>query len=176
MSPARDARPPDAGIRLTNRGPSPGAAFALNEEMKRISLRSARNRERILVVEDDDVSRETMTDVLSHAGYDVVAAADGYEALSIAARGPPDLMLSDLQMPGIDGVELTRRLHTFARGVPVVLTTGMSDTRDVVTAARSYGAVACLAKPMNVDELLWTIDCALASRPSAAARLSAPRR
>jgi CheY-like chemotaxis protein len=144
--------------------------------MKRISLRNPKNRERILVVEDDQVSRETMTDVLAHAGYDVVAAADGYEALSIAAHGSPDLVLSDLQMPGIDGVELTKRLHAFAGGVPVVLTTGLPDTQDVITAAQSYGAVACLPKPMNVDDLLWTIDRALAARPSAAARLAASQR
>ncbi|HEX4406305.1 MAG TPA: response regulator [Polyangia bacterium] len=141
--------------------------------MKRISLRNPRNRERILVVEDDEVARETMTEVLAHAGYDVVAAADGYEALSIAAHGSPDLVLSDLQMPGIDGVELTKRLHAFAGGIPVVLTTGITDTQDVITAAQSYGAVACLPKPMNVDELLWTIDRTLAARPRAAARISA---
>ena len=122
------------------------------------------------------MSRETMTDVLSHAGYEVVAAADAYEALSIAAHGSPDLVLSDLQMPGMDGVELTKRLHAFAGGVPVVLTTGLTDTQDVVTAAQSYGAVACLPKPMNVDDLLWTIDRALAARPSAVARLSASQR
>jgi CheY-like chemotaxis protein len=144
--------------------------------MKRISLRNPRTRDRILVVEDDEVSRETMTDVLSQAGYDVVAAADGYEALSIAAHGFPDLVLSDLQMPGMDGVELAKRLHVFAGGIPVVLTTGLPDTKDVITAAQSYGAVACLPKPMNLDELLWTIDRALASRPRAAAHLSAPPR
>ncbi len=138
--------------------------------MKRISLRNPKNRERILVVEDDQMSRETMTDVLSHAGYDVVAAADGYEALSIAAHGSPDLVLSDLQMPGIDGVELTKRLHAFAGGVPVVLTTGLKETQDVITAAQSYGAVACLPKPMNVDDLLWTIDRALAARSCASVR------
>jgi two-component system, NtrC family, response regulator HydG len=133
--------------------------------MRRVSLRNPRRRERVLIVEDDDISRHTMADVLSDAGYDVIEAADGYEALSIAARGAPDLVLSDLQMPGIDGLELTRRLHVFARALPVILTTGLRDTRDVVTAAETYGAVACLEKPMNVDELLWTIDRALASAP-----------
>ena len=132
--------------------------------MNRISLRSPRRRERVLVVEDDEPSRQTMAAVLSEAGYEVVEAADGYEALSITARGAPDLVLADLQMPGIDGVELTRRLHTFARAVPVILTTGVRDTRDVVTAAQAYGAVACLEKPMNLDELLWTIDRTLACR------------
>ena len=88
-------------------------------------------------------------------------AADGYEALSIAARQSPDLVVSDLSMPGIDGIELTRRLHVFQSNVPVVLTTGIEETQDVVTAAQVYGAVACLKKPMKLDELIWTIDRAL---------------
>jgi CheY-like chemotaxis protein len=120
-----------------------------------------KKRERILVVDDDEPSRQVMADTLAEAGYTVEEACDGYEALSIAARRSPDLVVSDLSMPGIDGIELTRRLHVFARGVPVVLTTGVEETRDVVTAAQAYGAVACLKKPMSLDELIWTIDRAL---------------
>jgi CheY-like chemotaxis protein len=142
--------------------------------MQRISLRNPKRRERVLVVEDDEVSRQTMADVLAEAGFDVIEAADAYEALSIAAHGAPDLMLSDLEMPGMDGVELTRRLHAFARAVPVVLTTGLRDTRDLVTAAQAYGAVACLEKPMNVDELLWTIDRALACERTGGRAQAAP--
>ena len=121
----------------------------------------AKKRERILVVDDDEPSRHVMADTLADAGYTVEVAADGYEALDIAARRSPDLVLSDLAMPGIDGIELARRLHAFARSVPVVLTTGVEETRDVVTAANAYGAVACLKKPMSLDELIWTIDRAL---------------
>jgi CheY-like chemotaxis protein len=120
-----------------------------------------KKRERILVVDDDEPSRNVMADTLTDAGYTVDQAADGYEALSIAAKFSPDLVVSDLAMPGIDGIELTRRLHVFAQDVPVVLTTGLDETRDVVTAANAYGAVACLKKPMSLDELIWTIDRAL---------------
>jgi CheY-like chemotaxis protein len=120
-----------------------------------------KKRERILVVDDDEPSRHVMADSLTDAGYTVEQAADGYEALSIAAKRSPDLVVSDLAMPGIDGIELARRLHVFARNVPVVLTTGLEETRDVVTAANAYGAVACLKKPMSLDELIWTIDRAL---------------
>jgi CheY-like chemotaxis protein len=120
-----------------------------------------KKRERILVVDDDQPSRDVMADTLSDHGYTVDVAADGYEALTIAARQSPDLVVSDLSMPGIDGIELTRRLHVFARDVPVVLTTGVEETHDVVTAANAYGAVACLKKPMSLDDLIWTIDRAL---------------
>jgi CheY-like chemotaxis protein len=124
-------------------------------------LKLVKKRERILVVDDDEPSRNVMADTLADAGYTVEMAADGYEALDIAARRSPDLVVSDLAMPGIDGIELARRLHVFAAGVPVVLTTGLEETRDVVTAANAYGAVACLKKPMSLDELIWTIDRAL---------------
>ncbi|HEV3032362.1 MAG TPA: response regulator [Polyangia bacterium] len=131
-------------------------------------LKMVKKRERILVVDDDEPSREIMAETLAEAGYTVEEAADGYEALWIAARRSPDLIVSDLSMPGIDGIELARRLHVFAQAVPVVLTTGIEETRDVVTAAREYGAVACLKKPMTVDELLWTIDRALVCAGTAA--------
>jgi CheY-like chemotaxis protein len=128
-------------------------------------LKIVKKRQRILIVEDDEPSRAIIAEALADAGYTVEEAADGYEALSIAAHRRPDLVLSDLSMPGIDGVELTRRLHVFARALPVVLTTGVAETRDIVTAASDYGAVACLVKPMSLDELLWTIDRALACTP-----------
>jgi CheY-like chemotaxis protein len=128
-----------------------------------------KKRERILVVDDDEPSRHVVADSLADAGFTVDEAADGYEALSIAARISPDLVVSDLSMPGIDGIEFARRLHCFAQDVPVVLTTGIDETRDVVTAAQAYGAVACLKKPMSLDELIWTIDRALVlSEPAAA--------
>jgi CheY-like chemotaxis protein len=121
-----------------------------------------KKRERVLIAEDDAASRELMVDVLRDAGYTVDAAADGYEALWMAAQRMPDVLLTDLGMPGMDGIELARRLHVFARSVPVILTTGLEETRDVVTAAAAYGAVACLKKPMSLDEVLWTIDRAIA--------------
>jgi CheY-like chemotaxis protein len=79
---------------------------------------------------------------------------------------PPDLLLSDLRLPSISGVELTRRIHTFAPDLPVVLTTCLEETYDICTSAPGYGAVACLRKPMNMAGLLWTIDRALTQRPA----------
>lgn len=105
-----------------------------------------------------------MADALVEAGYAVDEAGDAYEALFLAARSTPDLVLSDLNMPGLDGVQLVQRLHAFAGAVPVILTTGLEETHDILTTAQDYGAVACLKKPMSLDELLWVIDRALATR------------
>jgi DNA-binding NtrC family response regulator len=77
-------------------------------------------------------------------------------------RALPDLVLTDLRMPGMHGVDLAQRIRQES-DVPVVLTTG-NETFDLCTSSEAYGAVACLMKPINLDELLWTIDCALACR------------
>jgi CheY-like chemotaxis protein len=121
-----------------------------------------KRREQILVVEDDVSSCELIGEVLHDAGYSIDLAHSGPEAMDAASRRRPDVVLSDLQMPGFDGLELTRRLHEADPELPIVLTTGLQDTKDVVTAAEAYGAVACLRKPMNLDELLWVLDRALA--------------
>jgi CheY-like chemotaxis protein len=128
-----------------------------------------RRREQILVVEDDVDSCEVIGSVLHEAGYSIDLARDGYEALEMAARRRPDVVLSDVQMPRIDGIELARRIHDADPNLPVVLTTGADNTKDLVTSAERYGAVACLKKPMNLDDLLWAIDSALALARSAAA-------
>ena len=121
-----------------------------------------RRREQILVVEDDVDSCELVGMVLRQAGYSVDLARDGYEAMAMAARRRPDVVVSDLQMPNLDGLGLARRLHAVDPQLPIILTTGLAETRDVMTSAEGYGAVACLKKPMNLDELLWVIEQSLA--------------
>jgi CheY-like chemotaxis protein len=117
-------------------------------------------RDRILIVDDDQDARELIGQVLAEAGYLVEVAGDGFEAIAKLPRALPDLVLTDMRLPGMDGVDLAQRIRSQS-DVPVVLTTG-ADTFDLCTKAEAYGAVACLTKPINLDELLWTIDCALA--------------
>ena len=120
-------------------------------------------REQVLIVEDDAPSCELMGMVLHEEGYSVDLAHDGYEALELAARRKPDVVVSDIHMPRLNGIEMTRRMHRDDPELPVVLTTGAHETRDLITAPERYGAVACLQKPMKVDELLWAIDRSLAT-------------
>ena len=122
-----------------------------------------KERDRILVVDDDRDACELFATVLRQAGYLAEAVGDGFEALARVKASRPDLVLTDLQMPGMNGIELIRNLHAIDRDLPVVLTTG-TETHDLCTSAQAYGAVACLPKPVNLDELLWAIDCALACR------------
>jgi len=125
-----------------------------------------KRRDRILVVEDDADARELMQAVLTQAGYSVDVAEDGFVALDKIAQLGPDLMLTDMRMPGMHGVDLIHRVKQIRADVPAVLTTGV-DHLDLETAAEGYGAVACLIKPINLEDLLWTIECALACRVGA---------
>jgi DNA-binding NtrC family response regulator len=121
-----------------------------------------KRRDQVLVVEDDADSCELVAMVLREAGYSVDLARDGVEALQVASRRRPDVIVSDLQMPKLNGLELARRVHAVDPDLPIILNTGLAETRNVITAAEGYGAVTCLEKPMSLDELLWTIERSLA--------------
>ena len=125
------------------------------------------NRTRVLVVDDDADTRELITLVLSQAGYDVDEAEDGFAALTKVSHVRPDAVVTDLRMPGMSGVDLLQRIRRIHGDVPVIIATGL-ETWDLCTAAESYGAVSCMIKPLDLDELVWTIEMALACRQSAA--------
>ena len=118
---------------------------------------------RVLVVDDDADARELIGLVLQQAGYDVDDAPDGFAALTKVAHSRPDLVVTDLHMPGMHGIDLLHRIRRIHGDVPVILATGL-ETYDLCTAAESYGAVTCMVKPINLEELIWTIEMALAVR------------
>src|SRR5688500_8904106 len=111
------------------------------------------NKERVLVVDDDADARELLRTALGQAGYSAESARDGFEALARLRADPADLVLSDVRMPGMSGLELIRALHEQGQHPPVVLMTG-ADTHDLCTGAEAYGASACLPKPLRMEELL----------------------
>jgi DNA-binding NtrC family response regulator len=117
-------------------------------------------RDRILVVDDEQDARELFAAVLSQAGYVAEVAGDGFEAMSKLGQMRPDLVLSDVQMPGMLGPDLIQRVRKEVGDIPVILITG-TETRDLCTAAEGYGAIACMEKPVNLEDLLWTIERAL---------------
>jgi DNA-binding response OmpR family regulator len=131
---------------------------------------AGKRRDRILIVDDDRDARELIGSVLAEAGYAVEVAEDGYAAIEKLSVVRPDLVLTDLRMPGLNGVDLAQRIRTEG-DLPVILTTG-AETHDLCTGAEAYGAVACLTKPINLDELLWTIEMALACRAGAASAVA----
>jgi DNA-binding NtrC family response regulator len=124
-----------------------------------------KQRDRILVVDDDHDACEAISGLLDQSGYAVEAAADPAHALVRLDQVRPDLVVSDLQMPGMSGLELIRRIEARHPGTPVILITG-AETGDLCTGAKRYGAVECLTKPVNPEELLWAIERALVCRRS----------
>ncbi len=108
---------------------------------------------RVLVAEDDGEMRELLTRVLGEEGYEVVTARDGHQAMARIEEGLFDLVLSDVRMPGPDGMQVLRRAMADRLHQPVILMTAFGTIGSAVEAMRA-GAYHYLAKPFNLDELL----------------------
>lgn len=119
--------------------------------------------ERILVVEDNSLNLKLVRDVLEHAGYEVVEARSGEEGVRLAAERPPDLVLMDLQLPGIDGTEALHRLRRNppSRDIPVVAVTAfaMKEDRERAVLAGFDGYVQ---KPISVRSLPGQVEAFIA--------------
>ena len=113
----------------------------------------------VLVVEDEPQMRRFIHASLSAHGYQVGEAANGTEALALATRRNPDVVLMDLGLPDMDGIDLTRRLREWSR-VPVIVISARGREADKVSALDA-GADDYLTKPFGVDELLARIRVAL---------------
>lgn len=115
---------------------------------------------KILVVDDDHLTLTLLTGVLETSGYDVVQARNGQDALAIAMLDEPHLAMLDINMPGMSGLDLAKRLRSDS-AIPFVFLSGVSD-EDVVKRAVEYGASGYLVKPFDVQNLIPTIEAALA--------------
>ena len=120
----------------------------------------------VLVVDDDDAFRQVVVDILRPEGYRILTAANAEEALRLAAAEPPDLVLSDQRMPGLDGLELTRRLRAGAEPPEVVLMTAYGTIPQAVEAVRT-GAADYLTKPLESPAALRRMVRALLGRRAA---------
>ena len=121
---------------------------------------------KILIVEDDELNRDSLRRLLRLRGYEIVLAVDGAEALTVAVAERPDVILMDMRLPGIDGWEATRRLKADpeTRAIPVIALTAhamASDRADALAA----GCDDHDTKPIDLDRLLSEIEALLASRP-----------
>ena len=107
---------------------------------------------RILVVDDDRAVREALRRTLTLAGYEVQAAEDGEQALEQIARAVPDAVVLDLGMPGIDGVEVCRRVRRLGNRVPILMLTARDAVSERIDGL-DVGADDYMVKPFDVGEL-----------------------
>jgi DNA-binding NtrC family response regulator len=112
---------------------------------------------RILIVDDDPGQRSLLDSFLKSQGFETVVASSGDEALATLRAEPVDMMISDVRMPGISGLETLRRARHEHAVLPVLLVTAYADIREAVDAMRD-GAVNYLPKPIDLDELLATVQ------------------
>jgi two-component system cell cycle response regulator DivK len=121
----------------------------------------------ILIVDDNPTNAKLLAYVLARQGHQVATAADAVQALAAIARDRPRLILMDLQLPGIDGLELTRRLKAdpATAGIVVVAVTAYAMTGDE-DRARAAGCDGYLPKPIDTRTLAATIAAYLGTAPS----------
>jgi DNA-binding response OmpR family regulator len=113
-------------------------------------------RRRVLVVDDEANIREVLSQYLALDGYVVAQAADGAEALRLAQSAPPDLIILDLMLPGIDGLEVCRRLRA-SSAVPILMLTARSDEADKIEGFRA-GSDDYVTKPFSPREVLLRVQ------------------
>ncbi|HEX4348505.1 MAG TPA: sigma-54 dependent transcriptional regulator [Vicinamibacterales bacterium] len=119
------------------------------------------HKSRILVIDDESAIRDSLKMTLEYNGYDFIGAATGQEGLALAERETPDLVLLDIKMPGMDGMEALSRLRSMNDTLPVVIMSGHG-TGEVGADMIKRGATDYIDKPFDsTDKLLFRIESAL---------------
>src|SRR5687768_16431679 len=115
---------------------------------------------RILVIDDEAAIRDSLRMILEYEDYQFLGAAGGQEGIALVQRDRPDLVLLDIKMPGMDGIEVLRKLHAIDEALPIVMISGHGTTATAVEAIRS-GAVDFLDKPLSSERVIVTLQNAL---------------
>lgn len=110
------------------------------------------SRGRLLVVDDQPEVRQVLREFLTDRGYEVTAVGSGIEALAAVEASKPDLVLLDMAMPGMDGVEIFKRLAALEPTLPVIMVTANADI-GTTSKLLEMGAVDYIPKPFNLDYL-----------------------
>lgn len=121
----------------------------------------------VLIVEDDAALRETLRNMVASVGYDVDCAEDARGAIANIHARRPDIVITDIYMPGADGFELINWIRSNGSGIPVIAMSGSTSSAgdyDQLSVAEHLGAAAVLDKPFRQSKLVETIDRVLANR------------
>jgi nitrogen regulation protein NR(I) len=115
---------------------------------------------KILIVDDEENVRYSFRKFYQSSGYEVIEAANGLEAISVVDRHKPDLVLMDIEMPGLNGLEAIQRIKQLQPDIPVVIITAFGTSERVISAMK-HGAFDYLEKPFDVDRLKTIVSEAL---------------
>jgi YesN/AraC family two-component response regulator len=121
----------------------------------------AKPASRIMIVEDEPLLRDTLEQLLQFSGFSVVTAGNGKEALDKLAQNPVDLVLSDIKMPVMDGVELLKNIRILHAGLKVIFFSAFADISHA--EALQMGALDLLSKPVRIESLIEKIHASLAA-------------
>lgn len=116
---------------------------------------------RILAVDDNAQFLEMLTEFLTVLGYEVITAPDAGNAFMVVAVAPPDVVLLDIGMPGVDGVTALRRIHARHPELPIIV---CSANVDIARDALKSAAFDYVAKPVDFDHLAHVVEAAVAHR------------
>jgi len=119
---------------------------------------------KILLVDDEEDFIATLAERLEMRGMQTETANSGEEALRILNENPPEIVVMDVMMPGMNGLECLRRIRQTQPGLPVILLTGIGSTREGIQGLE-LGAVNYLMKPLQIEELIAKIGEALQKAP-----------
>ena len=114
----------------------------------------------LLIVDDEPSIISTLKGLLSDEGFEVLTAANGYECLKVIENESPDLVLLDIWMPGIDGIETLKEIKKISPKLPVVMVSGHGTIETAVTATK-HGAFSFIEKPISIDKVIVAINNAL---------------
>ncbi len=120
-------------------------------------------RARVVVADDEASARSGLATLLREEGFEVAVAEDGLKALALVQENAPDVLITDLRMPGLDGIELLRRVREIDPDIIVVLMTAFAEVETAVRAMHE-GAEHYLTKPLQIDELVLVLGRALERR------------
>lgn len=116
--------------------------------------------EKILVIDDEAATRRLMEQALKKQGYEMLTASNGDEGLKKVMEENPDIVLLDIQLPGIDGINVLQKIREGNKDVIVIMATAMDDLKVAVNAMR-LGAYDYISKPFHIDDLILTVNKAM---------------
>ncbi|MCM3459914.1 sporulation initiation phosphotransferase Spo0F [Bacillus atrophaeus] len=108
--------------------------------------------EKILIVDDQYGIRILLNEVFNKEGYQTFQAANGLQALDIVTKERPDLVLLDMKIPGMDGIEILKRMKVIDESIRVIIMTAYGEL-DMIQESKDLGALTRFAKPFDIDEI-----------------------